>query len=273
MRVALSLSLALALTAGGSVVAAQDLTGGAGTTSQTGGVGGGGESITSTAGPTDHSVVVGRLGLRYFGATTVRVLSPGGMGMGATATSTLHTVGARYWLASGLALEGGIALGLGSSSRQQRVQTGGMVTTTDTDDPGFFGIGLEVGLPLLLAESKHVNILMIPYLTLHHGRSAISQSTGMTSTDITATSTIFTLGARAAAEVQFGFIGAPQLSLQAQFGLGLQFRSDSTDSETQPGNIQMSESSSGLSLATTIGAYSLADIIGASVSATYYFGR
>jgi len=89
MRSALSLLVGVAFATAASVAGAQDLGGSVGTSSsQT--VSGG--SITDTSGLTDHSVVVNRLALRYFGAAQMPALNDTGMRGG---SGTLQTVGAR----------------------------------------------------------------------------------------------------------------------------------------------------------------------------------
>jgi hypothetical protein len=83
--------------------------------------------------------------------------------------------------------------------------------------------------------------------------------------------------ATAQAELQFGFLGAPQLGLIAQFGLGLSYATVSrTDEQVPSGNRRVSSTTTNstgqFNLGTTIGNYSLADIISGSLSAVWYFG-
>lgn len=294
MRNALSLSLGAAVIAMSSMAGAQDVSVST-TAAQPSNVTSTGGSITDTSGPTDHSVVVGRLGLRYFGTVTVPVLggAAGGVpnfdgtqgfadvnrlatgGMTMTGSAQLHTVGLRYWLNNSLGLEGGISFGIGSGSTSTTVPNPPMGNaTTPSDQPNFFGIGLHAGVPIMLAESKHLSINLSPYVAFQYASSAIQRSPNATTTvDLSASSFLFSLGANLGAELQFGFIGIPQLALQAQFGLSMRYATATVRSVTLPGNLENSNTQSGFGIATTVGPnYGLADIIGGSISAVYYFG-
>lgn len=310
MRNAVSLTLGAAVLAMSSLAGAQDLNVST-TAAQPSTTTSSGGSVTDTSGATDHSVVTGHIGLRYFGSVVVPLLtgagggvpdfagsqnfactspsSPscggaaGGMGMGmgmgmrpsATSTATLHTVGIRYWLNSSLGIEGGIAFGIGSGSVSNTDFVAGRGnSTTPTDQPNYFGIGLQAGLPIVLADSKHVSIHLAPYLGFHYASSAIQRSpTTMTTVDESASTFMLSLGANLAAELQFGFLGIPQLGLQAQFGLGMRYISQSVRAISNPGSQEFSTVTSGFGLATTVGPnYGLADIIGGSISAVWYFG-
>ncbi len=293
MRTLLSLSLGAALAMATSVAGAQDL-GGTSTPAASSGGGGGGESITSTTGPTDHSVVLQRLGLRYFGTTTMSVLGGAGTGLpgysgtqtnvtvpspamvmgAASGSATLHTIGARYWLNGGLALEGGLSIGFSSGSTTQTMPTGMGTTSTTTDVPNFFGIGFQFGVPIALAEAKHLTINLTPLLGLHFATSSITIGNNDTATDLSGRSLQFTVGANAAAEVQLGFIGLPQVGLQAQFGLQLRYTSATIEAVPRRSQLATTSTASNFGIGTTVGPnYSLSDIIGGSISVIYYFGN
>lgn len=278
MRSVLSFTLGLAIVAAASVAGAQDM---GGTTTVTTNqvppstVTTSGESVTTTSGATDHSVVAGHIGLRYFGASSLPALSGGSsMGMAApTADATIQTVGIRYWLNGNLGLDLGLSLGIRSGSNTVQVTNGMGTTTTSVDNPSFFGFGLVAAVPLMLAESKHVSIHLDPFLALAFGRSAITTDSGVNTTDTSQSAFQFGVGGNIAAELQFGFLGVPQLALQGQFGLALQFRSQSQTVDRPSMNFTASSSQSGLSVGTTFGpGYGLADIISGSISAVWYFG-
>jgi hypothetical protein len=74
------------------------------------------------------------------------------------------------------------------------------------------------------------------------------------------------VGARAGAEIQFGFIGIPQLSLQGD--IGLRIENDSVDAKDKGTNLSYSQNQ------TTIGTVSGTnpwEIFTANVAALYYF--
>ncbi len=276
MRSVLSLLVGAAFVTATSVAGAQDIGGAVPGTGPTQTVSGG--SITDTSGPTDHSIVVNRLGLRYFGTAVMPALSDAGARGG---SGTLHTVGARYWLSGGVAIEGGIGLGFRSGGTTTTTTAGAGTTNTSADIPNFFGIGAHIGLPIMLAESKHLVVHLDPYLSLHYGRSAITTTPESdVQNDTTLNAIRLSLGANATAEVQFGFLGIPQLGLQASLGLALNYLSGSANTvrtTTRAGQQPRTEttvSESSFTLGTTVGPnYSLADIITGSISAVYYFGN
>ncbi|MBL8600959.1 MAG: hypothetical protein JNK72_03450 [Myxococcales bacterium] len=233
----------------------------------------GGDSITSTAGPTDHSVVVNRLGLRYFGASSLPSLAVMGGNPSAGAPQTIHTVGLRYWLNGGMGIEAGLGFGFRSASSTTTTQTGSTTNTSTEDDPNFFGLGLHFGLPVVLAEAKHVNIQLVPYAALAFGTSSITTGEGDNVRDVSSSAVQLRAGANLAAELQFGFIGVPQLGLQAQFGAALALNYFSALAELRRNGDTVEVSSTNFTLGTTLGPhYGLADIISGSISAVWYFG-
>lgn len=270
MQKTLSLVLGAAITLGSSLAGAQELNTSAAPASAATSTGG---SVTDTSGITDHQVVTGHWGLRYFGATPLASLAATGTG---AASSSVQTIGARYWLNGGLGIEAGLALGFSSGSTTSTVSTGGMTTTTSSDVPNFFGIGVQIGLPIMLAEAKHVAIHLDPYLALHYGHSAITTGDASMTNDRSLNAFQLLLGANATAELQFGFLGVPQLGLQASIGFGIQFRNNSlTETVTRNSGprTDTTTSQSSFGLGTTVGpGYGLADIISGSLSAVWYFG-
>lgn len=266
MRAALSIVLAAAVATVSSVAGAQDLNA-ASTPTSTGG------SITDTSGITDHAVVTNHLALRYFGSTSVPALSFQGTMVTPTGSQSLHTIGIRYWLNGRLGIEGGLSLGFASGGSTTTNQTGGTTTTVSNDNPNFFGIGIHAALPIMLAEAKHLSIYLSPYLDLDYGTSSITTGAGTGTTDNSLGAFSLRIGATAAAELQFGFLGLPQLGLIAQFGFGIAYTSLSGKSVTLSTNDTTTTSNSSFRLGTTIGPnYGLADIITGTISAVWYFG-
>ncbi|MDP3277383.1 MAG: hypothetical protein Q8Q09_19505 [Deltaproteobacteria bacterium] len=181
-------------------------------------------SVAANAGGgTDHDRVLNQIGLRYFGF----VGAPGGMGMPGFG---VHNVGIRYWMNRQIAIEGGLGLALSAGA-------GGTA----------FGFALNAGLPINVAATQHLAIHIIPNVLI--GLPSVSP-----------TLLIIRASADAAAELHFGFIGVPQMSLQARMGIGV-------DLTLAGGNAQFS-------LATTPGSGGdVWSVISGSIAATYYFGR
>jgi len=176
---------------------------------------------------TDHASVVGHLGVGAFG--TVALPRPGSTAAGGDFNETLDapTIGARYWLDERLGLEGGLGLAFVSGG----VTTEMGNTSTEFNDPHLFGFALHAGLPLALATSDHFTFQFVP--EFNFGFVVGGQDTGVAANDVSLSAVMLQLGARVGAEIHFGFIGIPQLSLQGTVGLHLTYqgRSASTDNQ------------------------------------------
>lgn len=144
--------------------------------------------------------------------------------LGVLTQAPLTTLGARYWFQNAggntikaLGLDAGLGLGISAG-----------------DAPTEIGFGLHLGLPMALSMHKHVNFELIPELNIGFGH--ITGANGVN----------FNLGVRAGFEVFFGFIGIPQLALEATVGAGFsvvsaggatQFFFGTAPTHTEPWNI------------------------------------
>ena len=75
---------------------------------------------------------------------------------------------------------------------------------------------LHGGLPISLFSKEHYSFQIVPELNLGMGKQEINVEGG---DNIDSTGRRIDLGARAGAEIHFGFIGAPELSLMGSVGL------------------------------------------------------
>jgi hypothetical protein len=161
----------------------------------------------------DHDAVVGHVGIQ------ARRLDPGPLplalrpGLGCAAdmstpcTVTLGALGARYWMTRNFAWNAYLAFGAGGgSSGAQGLDT-------------YLGVGPIVGLTLLLANWRHLAIGASPEVGVVWFRPG---GTGSGSTKI--------VEVRAAleAELHFGFVGVPALSIGLQAGAQLQYESNAS---------------------------------------------
>ena len=167
----------------------------------------------------DHDAVVGHVGIQ------ARRLDPGPLplalrpGLGCAAdmstpcTVTLGALGARYWMTRNLAWNAYLAFGAGGGS----VGSVGSSGTQGLDT--YLGVGPIVGLTLLLANWRHLAIGASPELGVVWFRPG---GTGSGSTKI--------VEVRAAleAELHFGFVGVPALSIGLQAGAQLQYEGNSS---------------------------------------------
>jgi hypothetical protein len=110
---------------------------------------------------------------------------------------TVRALGVRHWLGRNLALNGGVALALGGGSASGRLLD------------SYFGFGPIVGVSILLGNWRHVAIAASPELSLVMFKAAGSAATAY----------VTDLRAFLEAELHFGFIGAPALSVGIRSGL------------------------------------------------------
>jgi hypothetical protein len=169
-------------------------------------------------GTTDHGKVVGRFGVGFFGVASVPI------GGGTVAAPDVDdsvdapTIGLRYWLWDWMAIEG--ALGLGITSSGASFESGN--TSADNNGPSAFALALHGGVPLALAASQHFVFEVIPELNFGFATGGIDDES-MANNDIDTSGFLFEIGARVGAEIHFGFIDIPELSLQGTVGLHLRY--------------------------------------------------
>lgn len=149
---------------------------------------------TVVDGTSDHARVSGHFGIGYLGTRGLNFPGAGGV-------ADAPVVGVRYWLDQGMGIDAGLGLRFSGGSN------------------GFPSYNIAIahfGIPLALAGSKHFSFQVTPEANLGYG----SADPGAGPTNKTFH---LDLGARAGAEVQFGFIGIPELGLQAGVGVGLNY--------------------------------------------------
>jgi hypothetical protein len=202
---------------------------------------------------TDHAGAVGHLGATWFAPVGLSTL---GSGNNAFGTFAVTPVGVRYWMDSGMGVDLGLGLALGSGSTE--TATGNATTTVD--DPSVFGVVLHGGVPLALSTGKHYTFLAVPELNLGFANTKFKGSPS----DTTVSAFHLDLGARAGAEIHFGFIDLPQLSLQATVGAAFAYDSSSREVGSQ----KVSRSATGLGTTVQNEPWS---IFRSNVAAIYYF--
>jgi hypothetical protein len=174
------------------------------------------QQAAPAASGTDHSAVVGHWGATWFAPVTLATLNGEAQNANQIITGASVTpIGARYWANAGMGYDLGVGILFAGGSSE--VKSGG--TTTTTDAPSAFGLVLHGGVPFALSTGKHYSFLVIPEANIGFASSSVKQG----NTDISVSGFHLDLGARAGAEVHFGFIDLPQLSLQASVGAALAF--------------------------------------------------
>lgn len=157
----------------------------------------------------DHERFVGNLAIGFMGVGDVKypALAP-----------TTPIVGLRFWITKQVGIPSG--LGLFDLSGTQEV----------TEPLGF---ALHGGVPIALAAGKHYAFNVIPEVSMHGG--LVSGPVGSTG------STTLKANLKLGSEIHFGFIGVPELSLQATVALGLRFQG-CTETRTGPGSAEAGRS-------------------------------
>jgi len=204
---------------------------------------------------TDHDRWVGRMGLGWYGVSDIR--------LGATGeTISAPAIGVRYWLDRDIGIDAAIGFAMRSGSTSQTGRD-----PEDQDKPSATAFLLHGGLPIALHTEEHYSFLIIPEFNLGFasGTEKDFVPAGQTPAPDTDHSGFrLDIGARAGAEIHFGFIGIPALALEGS--VGLFFTSQSGTTEQGPGKAKNSD--------TFIGTSSFNspwDFFRSSVAARYYF--
>ena len=218
---------------------------------------------TAATGASDHDQMVGRLAVGYLGRATVgagaaTVDGGGGVtpapGVYAVVASA-PVIGVRYWLTSMIGIDAGLGFAF----------LGGSFETTDPDADGdldsFTGFVFHGGVPLALASADHFTFEIIPELNVGFGSADQLDDT------VSHSGFRLDIGARAGAEIHFGFIKIPQLSLQGSVGVLFAYDNASTDID---GGAPASVSGSRTAFQTTVESNPW-NIFTTNVAALYYF--
>ena len=122
---------------------------------------------------------------------------------------TVSSLAARRWIGRNVAIDGGLVVALGGGSE------GGRLLDT------YFGVGPVIGAAVLLTNWRHVAVMAGPELTFVAFKGASSADTAY----------LIDLLGSVEAELHFGFLGAPALSLGVRSGLA--FRLEHAATATQ----------------------------------------
>lgn len=168
--------------------------------------------------PSDHERVIHKLAVGYLGP----MVSNTGLGLGiagavgeTTVDPVVHLrffapiVGVRYWMSTRVGIDAGLGVGY---SFNDGTTVNGEGESVDSGQ-GILGGALHLGLPLALAHGGHYKMLLVPEVNLGLAKGDEWPS-GQNRSAFLAQ-----LGARLGAEIHFGFMGLPQLSMQTGVGL------------------------------------------------------
>jgi hypothetical protein len=220
-------------------------------------------AMEEATGDSDHDKMVGHLAVGYLGTTSVPIATAGGAGVGAASVTT-PVVGVRYWVNPRIGIDGGLGLGWNGGSSETVTPT----QTVTTNQASVFGVALHGGVPIALVSAKHYTFEVIPELNVGFATSTVSAQNVPAGQPVPPDTKLsgfkLDIGARAGAEVHFGFIGVPQLALQGTIGASFSTESRSVKVDTS------SSSSSSSRFGTSVQASPWA-IFTNNITALYYF--
>jgi len=216
---------------------------------------------------TDHAGVVGHLGVGYLGWQTVML----GRDL---ETRSAPVIGVRYWLTEGLGLDVGIGFGYGGATTVDETpdNVNGTIERTTTTAPGQFTFLLHGGVPLSLAAGRHFSFQVVPELNVGFAATGDQDNLDVDNErEVTSAGYHIGVGARVGGEIQFGFMGLPELALQASVGAALRVDSGSTTTKVLIGDQSTTtDSQTVFGIGTTVDGNPW-DIFASNISALYYF--
>jgi hypothetical protein len=229
----------------------------------------------AVVGGSDHDQMAGRLAVGYFGITEAGAGAafPGAGGpaplFGSSPysfTGAAPVVGVRYWLDSMIGIDVGIGFAMLGGSTTQTAPA--PTPEIEFDRDSFTAFTLHAGVPLSLAASQHFSWQVIP--EINFGFASVGQDlNGPGEGDTSHSGLHLDIGARAGAEIHFGFMGVPQLSLQGTVGLAFAYDKGSTTNGEGPG--ADTETSHGRTALQTSAGTNPWAIFTNGIAAFYYF--
>jgi hypothetical protein len=252
---------AFAQAAAGATATAQGTT-----TTADAGMGLPGPQAAAVAGDSDHDMMVGSFALGYLGRRSVPYGSGDpAAGTQATGTTQAPIIGMRYWISPLLGLDAGLGFSMLGDGTTRVETTGAPAVEADLAPVTAFMV--HVGVPLALSNTGHFSFQVIPEANVGFATQKVDQSSAGLP-EITGTGLALDVGARGGAEIHFGFIGVPQLSLQGSIGLLYRLERSKVESSIPGSTTEYTE---------TVGSFTTTvydnpwNIFTSNVAALYYF--
>jgi hypothetical protein len=157
------------------------------------------------------------VGVGYLGTSLLPIaVPPAGAGLPPTGgTVTAPAIGARYWFSRRIGLDAGLGFGFSAGSQ--------MVNSASSAAPSSFGLDVHAGLPIALTSSSHYVFEVVPETLVGFTTGIIQGGARVPNQNLGGF--LLNAGARVGSEIHFGFIGIPQLALQASVGVFLSLTS------------------------------------------------
>jgi len=192
-------------------------------------------------GESDHDGHVGRIALGFLGtrfAPATRPHPTEGVVLSPEGNATVHieadevTVplfGLRYWINDTVGAE--LAFGFNVAGGDETVESPNpdptLSVTTERALPSTRAFCGRLGVPLSVYSATHFNFMLTPELAIGYSSSTLEDfevSTTGEPLDLQLSGFMFGVGGQVGAELSFGFIDVPQLSIQSAWGVRFESR-------------------------------------------------
>jgi hypothetical protein len=218
---------------------------------------------TDTTTETDHERVIRGIGVGVVGTVDTATLSP--TASSKTDIATAPVIGLRYWMSNSMGLEFGVGVAHHSGTSSNDIPN-----KSNVEDPTYWGFLGHAAVPLALFNDKHYTFLLLP--EANFGFATWRQEDDKNKfgdQGVDGHDWLLQAGIRAGAEVHFGFIGVPMLSLTAAVGAHVTYQ-DSRYSYVDTAGREVHSGHYGFDVTT--GKYNDPwNIFTSSISALYYF--
>jgi hypothetical protein len=225
-------------------------------------------------GESDHDAMIGRVAVGFLGRRSMFIGNnpdPAGLPAGVGQLDPNDTrdevnapvVGIRYWIDQMIGLDFGLGFSINGGS--QEFQPPEPPAANSADKAGITAFIIHAGVPLSLDSSQHFSFQIVPELNVGFASATVSPGGGADDTEFRGFH--IDIGARAGAEIHFGFIDIPRLSLQGSVGVRYAMDTTSATVKSQP---ELSFEDTSWAFGTTVGDNPW-NIFTTNVAALYYF--
>lgn len=192
----------------------------------------GGPEITPMTQGSDHARMIRHYAVGYLGFTNIPLGALQDLALTEPAESSgrfarAPIIGLRYWATSRIGIDAGVGFSTGFGSQKTTDDPAG---SSERDALLPRGVVLHGGAPAALTAGKHYVFELIPELNVGYATLSIpNESSG---SDMVHRGIHLDVGLRAGAEIHFGFIGIPELSLVGSVGYRVDANYLKTDAST-----------------------------------------